>query len=106
LFQDEIFGPVLAVHTFRDEDEAVHLANDTRYGLAAAIWTRRLGRAHRVAARLKAGSVYINRYFSAGIEAPAGGYKLSGFGRLDGVEAIGQFSQIKNVTINLDDVNG
>jgi acyl-CoA reductase-like NAD-dependent aldehyde dehydrogenase len=103
LFQDEIFGPVLAIVPFRDEAEAVALANDTPFGLAAAVWTRRMGRALDVAAQLEAGSIYVNRFFSAGIEAPAGGYRLSGFGRLDGIEAIDEFTQEKNVTVDLDD---
>ncbi len=102
LFTEEIFGPVLAITTFAGEAEAIELANRTRYGLAAAIWTNRVGRAHRVAAELKAGSIYINRYFSAGIEAPAGGYRNSGFGRLDGVEALAEFTQVKNVTVSLE----
>jgi acyl-CoA reductase-like NAD-dependent aldehyde dehydrogenase len=101
LFAEEIFGPVLAISSFRDEADAVALANRSRYGLAAAIWTRHLARAHAVAAALQAGSIYINRYFSAGIEAPAGGYRQSGFGRLDGLEALDEFTQVKNVTIDL-----
>jgi aldehyde dehydrogenase (NAD+) len=103
LFAEEIFGPVLAVTTFRSDTEAIDLANRSEYGLAGAIWTRRVGRAHAMAAALKAGSIYVNRYFSAGIEAPAGGYRKSGFGRLDGVEGLDQFTQVKNVTVNLDD---
>jgi acyl-CoA reductase-like NAD-dependent aldehyde dehydrogenase len=103
LVTEEIFGPVLAVSTFRDEADAIDLANRSRYGLAAALWTSNISRAHAVAAALNAGSIYVNRYFSAGVEAPAGGYRLSGFGRLDGREALDEFTQIKNVTICLEE---
>jgi len=101
--QEEIFGPVLCVISFRSEEEAVALANDSQFGLASAVWTQNLGRAHRVARALEAGSVYVNRYFSVGVEAPAGGRKLSGFGRLDGIEGLRQYTQVKNVTVNLDE---
>lgn len=100
--QEEIFGPVLSVITFEDEDEALEIANGTQYGLAAAVWTRNLKTAHYLARHLEAGSVYINRYYPSGIEAPSGGYKRSGFGRVDGIETLRHFSQIKNVVINLD----
>jgi acyl-CoA reductase-like NAD-dependent aldehyde dehydrogenase len=100
--QEEIFGPVLSVMTFDDEDEALEIANGTRYGLAAAIWTRNLKTAHYMARHLEAGSIYINRYFSSGVEAPAGGYKRSGFGRVDGIEGLRHYTQIKNVIVSLD----
>jgi betaine-aldehyde dehydrogenase len=81
LFQEEIFGPVLAVTPFADEDQAVALANQTRYGLAGAVFTRDLRRAHRVVERLHAGQVYVNSYFSKGmVESPGAGWKQSGLG--------------------------
>ncbi len=101
--QEEIFGPVLCVIPFGSEEEAIALANDSQFGLASAVWTQNLGRAHRVAQAMQAGSVYVNRYFSVGVEAPAGGCKMSGFGRLDGVEGLRQYTQVKNVTVNLDE---
>ncbi len=100
--QEEIFGPVLSVLTFDDTDEALAIANGTQYGLAAAVWTRDLKTAHYMARNLEAGSVYVNRYFPAGLEAPAGAFKRSGFGSVDGAEAMRQFTRIKNVVISLD----
>jgi aldehyde dehydrogenase (NAD+) len=100
--QEEIFGPVLSVLTFEDEDEALAIANGTNYGLAAAVWTSNLKTAHYLAKNLEVGSVYINRYYPSGVEAPSGGYKRSGFGRVDGLETLRHYTQIKNVVINLD----
>lgn len=81
IFQQEIFGPVLCVSSFRTEEEAIELANGVRYGLAGAVFTRDVGRAHRVVARIHAGQVYVNSYFSSGImEAPTAGWKESGIG--------------------------
>ena len=100
--QEEIFGPVLSVLTFEDADEALEIANGTQYGLAAAVWTRDLKTAHHMAKHLEVGSVFINRYYPSGIEGPSGGYKRSGFGRVDGIEVLRNYTQIKNVVINLD----
>ncbi len=96
LFQEEVFGPILAVTTFETEDEAVALANDTQYGLAASLYTRDVGRAQRVSRRIKAGTVSINGFSEGDITAPFGGYKLSGFGGRDkGMEAFDQYTQTK-----------
>ncbi|MFC4296427.1 aldehyde dehydrogenase [Castellaniella hirudinis] len=96
LFQEEVFGPVLAVTTFETEDEAVALANDTQYGLAASLYTRDVGRAQRVSRRIKAGTVSVNGFSEGDITAPFGGYKLSGFGGRDkGMEAFDQYTQTK-----------
>ena len=100
--QEEIFGPVLSVLSFSDADEALHIANGTQYGLAAGVWTSDLKTAHYMARNLEAGSVYVNRYFPAGLEAPAGAYKRSGFGSVDGAETLRRFTRIKNVVIGLD----
>jgi aldehyde dehydrogenase (NAD+) len=99
--QEEIFGPVVAVSTFRTEEEAVTLANGTQYGLVSAIWTRDVGQAHRIARQLKSGQVFINTYGAGGgVEMPFGGYGLSGYGREKGVEALRHYTQVKNVCVH------
>jgi acyl-CoA reductase-like NAD-dependent aldehyde dehydrogenase len=98
--QEEIFGPVLAIITFDDEEAAVRMANDSEYGLVAGVWTRDLHKAHYVAARLKSGQVFVNTYGAAGgVELPFGGYKKSGYGREKGLEALASYTQVKNVCI-------
>jgi len=99
--REEIFGPVACVIPFDDEEEAVAIANDTEYGLAAGIWTRDLARAHRVAARIEAGQIYVNEYMAGGVETPLGGYKQSGYGREKGLEALHHYTQVKCVTVRL-----
>ena len=97
--REEIFGPVMSVLTFKDEDEVIARANDTEFGLSAGVFTRDLSRAHRVIARLKAGSCWINTYNLAPVEAPFGGYKKSGVGRENSRAAIEYYSQIKSVYV-------
>lgn len=100
--QEEVFGPVLVTLPFTDEEEAVALANGTDYGLLAALWTRDLGRAHRLAAQVQAGQVFVNTYGAGGgVELPFGGFKRSGYGREKGVEALDHFTQTKTVIVRL-----
>ena len=100
LAQEEVFGPVLASMSFRDEDEAVQLANSTHFGLVAGIWTRDGGRQLRVAKRVKSGQVFINNYGAGGgVELPFGGVKSSGYGREKGFEALYGFTTLKTVAI-------
>jgi acyl-CoA reductase-like NAD-dependent aldehyde dehydrogenase len=99
---DEIFGPVLSIIPFDDQDDALRIANDTRYGLSAAVWTSNLGRAHTMAAGLKAGTVWVNNFDTSDITAPFGGYKESGFGGKDkSLHALDKYTQIKTTWINL-----
>jgi 4-guanidinobutyraldehyde dehydrogenase/NAD-dependent aldehyde dehydrogenase len=99
--REEIFGPVLSVLTFADESEAIAIANDTEYGLAAGLWTRDLGRAHRVSRALRAGSVWVNQYDAGDMTAPFGGFKQSGNGRDKSLHAFDKYSEIKATWINL-----
>jgi aldehyde dehydrogenase (NAD+) len=100
LSQEEVFGPVLCAMPFKDEDEAVKLANATQFGLVAGVWTRDGGRQFRMAKRLKSGQVFINNYGAGGgVELPFGGVKSSGYGREKGFEALYGFTALKTVAI-------
>ncbi|GLZ46303.1 aldehyde dehydrogenase [Actinomycetospora sp. NBRC 106375] len=101
VFREEVFGPVLAAVTFTDEDEAIKLANDTPYGLAGAVWTKDVHRAHRVAAKIKAGSIWINAYRVVAPSVPFGGFKASGIGRENGIHAIDAYLENKSVWVEL-----
>ncbi|PLC51360.1 carnitine dehydratase [Pollutimonas subterranea] len=104
--QEEIFGPVLSIIRFKDEAEAVAIANDVRFGLAAAVWTSDIGRAVRMSEKLQAGTVWVNTYRAVSFMAPFGGYKDSGLGRENGIDAIREFLQVKTVWINSGAVAG
>ncbi len=102
--REEIFGPVLSVLTFDDEEEVLRRANDTPYGLAAGVFTRDLARAHRMVAGFEAGTCYINTYNLAPVEMPFGGSKLSGVGRENSMAAIEHYSQLKSVYVSMGTV--
>lgn len=102
--KEEIFGPVMSVLPFEDEDEAITRANTTEFGLAAGVFTRDLSRAHRVIGALEAGSCFINSYNDAPVEAPFGGVKMSGVGRENSRAAIEHYSQMKSVYVRMGDV--
>jgi betaine-aldehyde dehydrogenase len=103
--RDEIFGPVLSVLSFRDEDEVLARANATPFGLSAAVFTRDIKRAHRMAAGFRAGTCWINHYNLAPVEAPFGGVKMSGVGRENSKEAIAHWSQVKSVYVAMGGVD-
>jgi aldehyde dehydrogenase (NAD+) len=104
--QEEVFGPVLSIIRFKDEAGAIRIANDVRFGLAAAVWTSDIGRALRMSERLQAGTVWVNTYRAVSFMAPFGGYKDSGLGRENGIDAIREFLQTKSVWINSGAVAG
>ncbi len=99
--QEEVFGPVLSIIPFRDEDDAVKIGNDVLYGLAAGVWTQNMRRAITMAERLQAGTVWVNMYRAVSYTSPFGGYKRSGLGRENGQDAIYEYLQTKSVWINL-----
>ena len=99
--REEIFGPVVALIRFDGEDEAAAIGNDTPFGLAAGIWTRDVQRAHRMIARLRAGTVWVNSYRTVGHALPFGGFKQSGIGREMGTEALNEYTEVKSVWIDL-----
>jgi acyl-CoA reductase-like NAD-dependent aldehyde dehydrogenase len=98
--REEVFGPVAVVIKFRDEDDAVRIANDTSFGLAAGVWTRDVARAHRMIRRLRAGSVWVNNYRKTNYVAPFGGFKESGIGRENGFHAIEEYTEVKTAWID------
>jgi len=98
--REEIFGPVVAIMPFETEDEVIRLANDTEFGLAAGIWTSNLSRAHRMAARLEAGTIWVNTYRAMSPMSPRQGFKNSGVGVEHGLESIKEYTRLKSVWIN------
>jgi gamma-glutamyl-gamma-aminobutyraldehyde dehydrogenase len=100
LVREELFAPVLSVLEVADEDEAVRVAGDTPYGLAAAVWTSDLGTAHRVSRRLRAGTVWVNCYEEGDLSVPFGGVKMSGFGRDKSRHALEEYSDLKTTWIS------
>ena len=101
--QEEIFGPVLSTISFDELDEALQIANDTIYGLAAGLWTNDLTTAHRAARALRAGVVWINCFDHGDITSPFGGFKQSGFGRDKSLHALDKYTDLKTVWIQLRD---
>ena len=104
--QEDVFGPVLSVIKFKDEDEALAIANDVRFGLGAGVWTSDIGRAFRMSARIQAGTVWVNTYRAVSYMAPFGGFKDSGLGRENGIDAIRDYLQVKSVWINTGAATG
>lgn len=100
--QEEVFGPVLSVLKFKDEEDAIRIGNDIRFGLAAGVWTKSLHRAMLMSARLKAGTVWINNYRSTSFTTPFGGFKDSGHGREGGMDAVREFLEVKSVWVSSD----
>jgi (Z)-2-((N-methylformamido)methylene)-5-hydroxybutyrolactone dehydrogenase len=100
--QEEVFGPVLAVIPFKDEDDAIRIGNDVDFGLAAGVWTQNLRRAIKMSERLRAGTVWVNTYRSTSFTSPFGGYKRSGLGRESGVDAIREYMQVKSVWLAVE----
>ena len=98
--QEEVFGPVLSIIGFDDEEEAIRIGNDVIYGLAAGVWTQNIGRAMRMSDALKAGTVWVNTYRAISYMMPFGGMKNSGIGRENGMEAIYDYLETKSVWIN------
>jgi betaine-aldehyde dehydrogenase len=101
IVQEEIFGPVLVIQKFKDEAEAIEIANDTIYGLAGAVFTSDIARAHRVIRKLRAGITWINTYHPTYNEAPWGGYKQSGIGRELGTYGYDAYTEVKQINVNL-----
>jgi aldehyde dehydrogenase (NAD+) len=99
--REEIFGPVASVLPFEDDEEAVAIANDTEFGLAAAVWTLDVQRAHRLTRRIQAGTVWVNNYRKISYAAPFGGFKSSGYGRENGLDSLLEYTQLKTVWIDL-----
>lgn len=99
---EEIFGPVLSCMTFKTEEEALAIANNTEFGLAAAVWTSDITRAHKMAKGLRAGSVWVNYYDGGDMTAPFGGFKQSGNGRDKSIHALEKYTELKATWINLN----
>jgi len=104
--QEEVFGPVLSVIRFKDEEEALAIANDVRFGLGSGVWTSDIGRAIRMSERIQAGTVWVNTYRAVSYLSPFGGYKDSGLGRENGMDAVREYLQVKSVWINTGAVTG
>ena len=103
IFQEEIFGPVLCVLPFHDEDDAISISNDTKFGLAGDLWSRNISRIMKVCQGIRTGTIWVNRHLNPGPEVPFGGYKQSGLGRETGMEGLMEFLQTKHISLQLSD---